>query len=794
MDKAIKKFFFFLTILLMGNNLRAATITFTVNAGAAGLTIPPYTYGSNDLITNNPTTVTTPTVILVHGIPLYRQGGNRLTAYNWENNASNAGTDYGPNHEDWYMVPNGVTPPGMPATTLTTFIAGNNALNAASLVTLQMAGYVSADGNCNCDVTETGAADTSGTYWKAVSFTGSALTGTTAPVTTDKVVYMNEEMSYLLATVGGANSGGAKFYDLDNEPALWNSTHPLVHPSQAACTEVAGKGISLSTVITAADSNAQVLGPVAYGWSEYVNNQGAPDDSPTLNAYSGNPNIIAYLDYYLATMKTASNTAGRRLLHYLDLHWYPEATGLDAGTAVRITNDDTTYGVAVARMQAPRSLWDPTYTETSWIAQDSTGGPITLIPRLQSAVSQYYPGTGLSFSEYQYGSGEDISGGVAQADALGVFGQYGAIACRWDDGTNNTYVAAAYNLYLNYNGAGASFGNLSIPATSSSVSLMSAYASRSAVSPNMIWVVVINRDFPSPGTAVTDTGSFSINNLAGGQSIASIRAYRFDPTHSSPTSVAAPSFTTNTFTDSSIPGRSGTLYEITLNQYTPTPSNTATSTPTATHSSTPTSSPTFTSSPTATNSPTPTSTSTVCTDGSGNTCTFTSTFTATNTFTTTATPTWTASPTVTSTFTSTPTFTSTATPTNSFTPTHTYTPTSSPTVTSTPTITFTPTITPTTFNGPPIGGLFIYPNPVYGSGPVSIQFALNGSAGQVNLKLFTTAFRKVRESSLQNTPAGLVQTQLNMVDDHGTPLANGLYYLVITAPQGHVVGKIINLQ
>ncbi|HTC22108.1 MAG TPA: glycoside hydrolase family 44 protein, partial [bacterium] len=176
-----------------------------------------------------------------------------MTAYNWENNASNAGTDYGPNHEDWFMVPSGVTPPGMPATTLTTFIAGNNALSAASLVTLQMAGYVSANGNCNCDVTETGAADTSGMYWKAVSFTGSSLTGTTAPVTTDNAVYMNEEMSYLLATVGGANSGGAKFYDLDNEPGLWNSTHPLVHPNQAACTEVAGKGVSLATVITAAD-------------------------------------------------------------------------------------------------------------------------------------------------------------------------------------------------------------------------------------------------------------------------------------------------------------------------------------------------------------------------------------------------------------------------------------------------------------------------------------------------------------------------------------------------------------
>ena len=32
-----------------------------------------------------------------------------------------------------------------------------------------------------------------------------------------------------------------------------------------------------------------------------------------------------------------------------------------------------------ARKQAPRSLWDPAYTETSWITQFSTLGPIKLI-------------------------------------------------------------------------------------------------------------------------------------------------------------------------------------------------------------------------------------------------------------------------------------------------------------------------------------------------------------------------------------------------------------------------------
>jgi hypothetical protein len=694
---SIKKFSFFLILFLASGTLFAQTIGFTIDPTLNNSPISPFSYGSNDVITNNPTTVTTPTVVLVHNVPLYRQGGNRLTAYNWENNASNGGSDYcsmggSPcNHEDNYMFPPGTTYANdQPATTLTAFILGNNAVTASSLVTLQMAGYVSANPECNCFVTITGAADTSGTYWKAVSFTGSSLTGTTAPVTTDNVVYMNEEMSYLLASVNGAGAGGAKFYDLDNEPALWNSTHPLVHPNQPTCGEVSSKGISLSTVITGADANAQILGPVAFGWSEYVNNDGASDDS-LLTPYN-NGNVIAYLNYYLAQMNSASSTAGRRLLHYLDLHWYPEATGLDGSTAVRITNDDTTQGVAIARMQAPRSLWDPTYTETSWITADSTGGPITLIPRLQAAVSQYYPGTGLSFSEYQYGSGEDISGGVAQADALGIFGQYGILACRWDDGTNNAYVAAAFNFYLNYDGKGSQFGNTAISALSSgtnAVSLTSVYAALDSTHPNRINAIILNKDYTSNhGAAVT------LNNL-GLNHISSITSYRFDSTTSTAYNPTAPSFTANTFSDT-LPFRSATLYQISLSSATPTP----------------------------TLSPTP------CTDEAGHTCTFTPT----------------------------------------------------------------PTDTGTPYNGPPIGGLLIYPNPLKGPGPINLQFLTSGTGGKITFKLLTVAFRKVRETSLDNVQPGLVQTQLDMVDDHGTPLANGLYYLVINAPQGRLVGKIINLR
>src|SRR5206468_1137039 len=109
-----------------------------------------------------------------------------------------------------------------------------------------------------------------------------------------------------------------------------------------------------------------------------------------------------FLDYYLDHMKAADGAAGRRLIDYLDLHWYPEAKGNN----IRITNgppDDVTDPVVAARLQAPRSLWDAGYVESSWITSCCNLGPIDLLPRLRDKIAAHYPGTKLAFTEYNYG-------------------------------------------------------------------------------------------------------------------------------------------------------------------------------------------------------------------------------------------------------------------------------------------------------------------------------------------------------------------------------------------------------
>jgi hypothetical protein len=68
------------------------------------------------------------------------------------------------------------------------------------------------------------------------------------------------------------------------------------------------------------------------------------------------------------------------------------------------------------------------------------------------------------------------------------------------------------------------------------------------------------------------------------------------------------------------------------------------------------------------------------------------------------------------------------------------------------------------------------------------------SAGQVQISVFTMAFRRVNEITLPNVPAGTADVALPLSDQRGTPLADGLYYIVVRAPQGRFITKLMILR
>ena len=173
-----------------------------------------------------------------------------------------------------------------------------------------------------------------------------------------------------------------------------------------------------------------------------------------------------------------------------DIHWYPEAQGGGA----RIVTPDAKPEIVAARLAAPRSLWDSTYTETSWITQWSTKGPIDLIHRVQSKIRKNYPGTKLAITEYNYGGGGHISGAIAQADVLGILGREGVFAANeWSMAKDETFIAAAFRMYRDFDGKGGSFSDTSVSANTDKIDETSIYASVDSKIKGRVVLVALNK-------------------------------------------------------------------------------------------------------------------------------------------------------------------------------------------------------------------------------------------------------------------------------------------------------------
>ncbi|MGO9480613.1 MAG: glycoside hydrolase family 44 protein [Candidatus Kryptoniota bacterium] len=459
------------------------SVNFTISTDSLR-PISPYIYGTNQLFDG------------LNGGENWtalRLGGNRMTGYNWENNASNAGTDYYNESDDYMTAIFGIpySRENDPAIVIDTVHGQALQLGAYTLTTLQMAGFVAKDKSGQVSSAETAPSP----RW-AYEKPSKGSTFSLKPDTTDDTVFMDECVNFLVNQYGAANSArGIQGYDLDNEPALWPTTHPRIHPLQPTCQELIQKSVALATSVKNVDPSAEIFGPVAYGFSSYYNFQGAADWPSDSAGYSW------FLDYYLAQMKKASNTAGKRLLDVLDLHWYPEAQGSDGN---RITDTGaTTTADKIARVQAPRTLWDSSYTENSWIA-DGFPSYLPLIPKLMKSINKYYPGTKLSFSEFEYGGESDISGALAIDDVLGIFGKYGVyLATYWQGSSSSPYISAAYKMYRNYDGNNSTFGDNYIPSQSNDTDC-SVYGSIKN-SNGEIHLIVINKNFSK-----SFTGDFSI--------------------------------------------------------------------------------------------------------------------------------------------------------------------------------------------------------------------------------------------------------------------------------------------
>lgn len=336
-----------------------------------------------------------------NGPELVRAGGNRYSAYNWESNASNAGNDY-LNQNDAYL---GATDdPGKAAQgARETAQSGTN----GTLITGQLGDYVSANkapaGDVDSDPTDDNYDYL--TTWFKKNWVKKGETLSVTPDATDDYVNQDEFINWVHTSYAAARV----VVSLDNEPDLWHSTHARIWPTRPDYDGVVSRNVNYAKMVREVFPAAEILGLASYGWYGWHTLQGHTDSTTKGE----------FLPYYLNQLSLASTAAGKRLIDYVDVHWYPEAT---AGSTEedkksnRVSGDSTTPEAIAARLQAPRALWDTTYVETSWIA-DSVGA-IGLIPLLKKQILENYLDTKLAFAEWSYGASHHISGALAANEVL----------------------------------------------------------------------------------------------------------------------------------------------------------------------------------------------------------------------------------------------------------------------------------------------------------------------------------------------------------------------------------------
>src|SRR5277367_2241626 len=455
--------------------------TLTVDASASRHAISPNIYG----IANYGLDATFAQEIQV---PNIRWGGEGTTRYNWLVDSSNSGFDW------YFMGGNGEATP-VPGAGPDLMVNTYKPAHANALITIPILPYVNkmSAWNCSFPVSVYGAQQSTNPYVHPNGNTCGNSIATNGTQLLDNNVYANHIdntvalqqgwIQHLVSTFGTAANGGVPYYQLDNEPGGWSNTHRDVEPVQPDYDTIISLGQQYASTIKQTDPSAKVFGPVDF----------------TLGGWIGTPskqnNLLAG-QYYLQQMAAYDAASHQRILDYFDEHYY------GGGSTDALELADT------------RSLWDPTYNSGTWVEQFYFDGPMNLLPRFQSWIQTYYPGTKLAISEYSFAMGTNpLVDMLTETDVLGIYGRQSLdFANIWNVPKPTDPVAYSFRIFRNFDGAGGQFGDTSVNSTSTDQGQLSVYgALRSA--DGALTVVAINKTTSAIKTSLS-LANFNSNSSA----------------------------------------------------------------------------------------------------------------------------------------------------------------------------------------------------------------------------------------------------------------------------------------
>jgi hypothetical protein len=471
----------------------AATVQ--VDANANRKPISPLIYGANwagqsDLDELN--------------LTLNRRGGNATTTYNWQINATNRGGD-------WFFESFGDDGGATPGASADNFINAAKAGGADPMVTIPMVDWVAKVGPNRealtaYSVAKYGAQTQTDPWWPD---SGNGIRVSDGLRITDNdpndayvpnsPAFQQQWVEHLVNKYGSSTGGGIKYYLTDNEHGVWPYNHAPVMPVGQTMAQIRDRIIAYAGVVKTVDPGAIIVGPEEWGWPNYFS-------SPYDTQFSGGTDRAAnggwdYMPWLLKEMKAHETATGQRLLDVFSLHYYPQPGEFSQG--------DSSTAAQLMRNQCTRDLWDPNYTSTSWI-----NNKVKLIPRMRDWVNANYPGTKIAVTEYSWGAESHISGAIAQADVLGIFGREGVdIATFWGGVDGNLPTRNAFKMYRNYDGAKSTFGDTSVSTTVANPDNVSAFAAERA-SDGSLTVMVLNKYLTGDTPITVNLANFTAASTA----------------------------------------------------------------------------------------------------------------------------------------------------------------------------------------------------------------------------------------------------------------------------------------
>ena len=486
------------------NNTPAGSVNVIVDVAAKRHPISPLVYGVN---------FATPAQAKALNLRINRNGGNGTTRYNWMQNATNSGND-------WFFLSHPDDEKhkkAAPGTSVIRWVQNNRALGVQSMVTIPMIGWTAKlkpdrSRLWSYSVAKYGAQQKTEPFNKDM---GNGFKPDGTPITGNDpndanqpapLAFEKEWVQRLVKTFGPASRGGTGFYLLDNEPALWNSTHRDVFPHGATMDDLFARQRATAAMIKSVDPTALVAGPEEWGWtgylysardSEWASKNGWTKPKPDRTAH----NNMDIAPWFLRQFAQAQKKTGKRLLDVFTLHYYPQGE--------KESGDDVSEATQLRRNRSTRSLWDKNYIDQSWIKTQ-----VMLIPRMKQWVRAYYPGTKIGITEYSWGAEKHISGAIAQADVLGILGRESVdLATRWTCPATDSPAFKAIQMYRNYDGKGGTFGDISVSSETPNPDTLASFAAQDKQT-GTVTVQLINKQIHAASRAKVSLDHFAPTSSA----------------------------------------------------------------------------------------------------------------------------------------------------------------------------------------------------------------------------------------------------------------------------------------